>query len=226
MSDKPILYVVTSNAVKGASGQPTGFWLSELTHPMHETEAAWHRSEIAAIRAGVAPVDADSLNMDDPVNAHYWQQTDLQQRLQAAPGLGGLNGADYSAILFTGGYGTMWDFRESLDAQRLIREVYENGGIVAAVCHGPAALVDAKLSNGEYLVSGKNVAAFTNAEEEATGGAKIVPFLLETALVEHGAKHHAAPNWAENVVVDGRLITGQNPASAKGVGVALAKALG
>jgi len=170
--------------------------------------------------------DADSLNMDDPVNAHYWQQTDLQQRLQAAPGLGGLNGADYSAILFTGGYGTMWDFRESLDAQRLIREVYENGGIVAAVCHGPAALVDAKLSNGEYLVSGKNVAAFTNAEEEATGGAKIVPFLLETALVEHGAKHHAAPNWAENVVVDGRLITGQNPASAKGVGVALAKALG
>ena len=120
----------------------------------------------------------------------------------------------------------MWEFRESLDAQRLIREVYENGGIVAAVCHGPAALVDAKLSNGEYLVSGKNVAAFTNAEEEATGGAKIVPFLLETALVEHGAKHHAAPNWAENVVVDGRLITGQNPASAKGVGVALAKALG
>ena len=114
MSDKPILYVVTSNAVKGASGQPTGFWLSELTHPMHETEAAGHRSEIAAIRAGVAPVDADSLNMDDPVNAHYWQQTDLQQRLQAAPGLGGLNGADYSAILFTGGYGTMWDFRENL----------------------------------------------------------------------------------------------------------------
>ena len=226
MSDKPILYVVTSNAVKGASGQLTGFWLSELTHPMHETEAAGHRSEIAAIRAGVAPVDADSLNMDDPVNAHYWQQTDLQQRLQAVPGLDSLNGADYSAILFTGGYGTMWDFRESLDAQRLIREVYENGGIVAAVCHGPAALVDAKLSNGEYLVSGKNVAAFTNAEEEATGGAKIVPFLLETALVEHGAKHHAAPNWAENVVVDGRLITGQNPASAKGVGVALAKALG
>lgn len=226
MSDKPILYVVTSNAVKGASGQPTGFWLSELTHPMHETEVAGYRSEIAAIRAGVAPVDADSLNMDDPVNAHYWQQTDLQQRLQAAPGLDGLNGADYSAILFTGGYGTMWDFSESLDAQRLIREVYENGGIVAAVCHGPAALVDAKLSNGEYLVSGKNVAAFTNAEEEATGGAKIVPFLLETALVEHGAKHHAAPNWAENVVVDGRLITGQNPASAKGVGVALAKALG
>ena len=81
MSDKPILYVVTSNAVKGASGQPTGFWLSELTHPMHETEAAGYRSEIAAIRAGVAPVDADSLNMDDPVNAHYWQQTDLQQRL-------------------------------------------------------------------------------------------------------------------------------------------------
>lgn len=108
----------------------------------------------------------------------------------------------------------------------IIREVYENNGIVSAVCHGPAALVDARLSNGQYLVNGKNVAAFTNKEEDAVQGTAIVPFLLETALIEHGAKHHEAPNWAENVIVDGRLITGQNPASARGVGVALVKALG
>ena len=80
--------------------------------------------------------------MNDPINAHYWRQGDLQQRLQTVSGLGSVNGADYVAIFFTGGYGTIWDFHESSDAQCLIREIYENGSIVAAVCHGPAALVD------------------------------------------------------------------------------------
>ncbi|WP_260603478.1 type 1 glutamine amidotransferase domain-containing protein, partial [Enterobacter hormaechei] len=108
---------------------------------------------------------------------------------------------------------------------RIIREVYESDGIVSAVCHGPAALVDAKLSSGEYLVKGKNVAAFTNKEEEEVHTTDVVPYLLETALREHGALHHEAPNWSENVVTDGRLITGQNPASAHGVGVALLNAL-
>ncbi len=103
--------------------------------------------------------------------------------------------------------------------------MYESDGIVSAVCHGPAALVDAKLSSGEYLIKGKNVAAFTNKEEEEVHTTDVVPFLLETALREHGALYHEAPNWSENVVTDDRLITGQNPASAHGVGVALLNAL-
>lgn len=119
----------------------------------------------------------------------------------------------------------MWDFRDSQDAQRIIRDVYESNGVVAAVCHGPAALVDATLSNGDYLVAGKNIAAFTNKEEEEVQATTVVPFLLETALRERGALHHEAPNWSENVMVDGRLITGQNPASAHGVGEAMAKTL-
>lgn len=220
---KPVLCVVTSHPIKGASGVPTGFFMAELTHPMKVLEDAGIKTVIASIRGGQPPVDG--FDLSDPANAWFWNETDFQHRLSSTPALATLNGEAYSAVFFAGGHGTMWDFRDSKDAQRIIREVYESGGIVSAVCHGPAALVDAKLSNGEYLVKGKNLAAFTNNEEVEVQGTSVVPFLLETALREHGAIHHEAPNWSENIVTDGRLITGQNPASAHGVGVALVDAL-
>ncbi|EOC1304547.1 type 1 glutamine amidotransferase domain-containing protein [Cronobacter dublinensis] len=220
---KPVLCVVTSHPVKGASGVPTGFFMAELTHPLKVLEEAGFDTVIASIRGGQPPIDGFELS--DPVNAWFWNETDFQHRLATTRPLSELNGADYSAVFFAGGHGTMWDFRDSQDAQRIIRDVYESHGVVAAVCHGPAALVDATLSNGDYLVAGKNIAAFTNKEEEEVQATTVVPFLLETALRERGALHHEAPNWSENVMVDGRLITGQNPASAHGVGVAMAKTL-
>lgn len=119
----------------------------------------------------------------------------------------------------------MWDFPESPAILKIVPQFYEAGKIVSAVCHGPAALVNVKLSNGSYLVSGKNVAAFTNDEEEAVQSTNIVPFLLATNLIERGAIHHPAADWSVNVVVDGRLVTGQNPASGGGVGDALVKLL-
>lgn len=166
---KPVLCVVSSHPIKGASGVPTGFFLAELTHPLKVLEDAGIKTTIASIRGGQPPVDG--FDLSDPVNAWYWNETDFQQRLATTPALSELKGADYSAVFFAGGHGTMWDFRDNQDAQRIIREVYESDGIVSAVCHGPAALVDAKLSSGEYLIKGKNVAAFTNKEEEE------VPFL-------------------------------------------------
>ncbi|EOT1169162.1 type 1 glutamine amidotransferase domain-containing protein [Cronobacter dublinensis] len=220
---KPVLCVVTSHPVKGASGVPTGFFMAELTHPLKVLEEAGFDTVIASIRGGQPPIDG--FDLSDPVNAWFWNETDFQHRLATTRPLSELNGADYSAVFFAGGHGTMWDFRDSHDAQRIIRDVYESNGVVAAVCHGPAALVDATLSNGDYLVAGKNIAAFTNKEEEEVQATTVVPFLLETALREHGALHHEAPNWSENVMVDGRLITGQNPASAHGVGEAMAKTL-
>lgn len=220
---KPVLCVVTSHPVKGASGVPTGFFMAELTHPLKVLEEAGFDTVIASIRGGQPPIDG--FDLSDPVNAWFWNETDFQHRLATTRPLSELNGADYSAVFFAGGHGTMWDFRDSQDAQRIIRDVYESHGVVAAVCHGPAALVDATLSNGDYLVAGKNIAAFTNKEEEEVQATTVVPFLLETTLREHGALHHEAPNWSENVMVDGRLITGQNPASAHGVGVAMAKTL-
>jgi len=125
-----------------------------------------------------------------------------------------INAGEYDAILFAGGHGTMWDFPADEELARITRTIYENGGVVAAVCHGPAALVNVTLSNGAHLVDGKQVSAFTNEEETAVGLMEVVPFALETALVQRGARFTKAPNFAEHAVADQRLVTGQNPASA------------
>lgn len=130
------------------------------------------------------------------------------------PRLEGLDVSRYDAVFYAGGHGTMWDFPRDPDVARVGREVYERGGVVAAVCHGPAALVNLTLSDGTYLVAGKRVAGFTNDEEKAAGVADVVPFLLADALVGRGARHEPGPDWQAQVVVDGRLATGQNPASA------------
>jgi putative intracellular protease/amidase len=119
----------------------------------------------------------------------------------------------------------MWDFPDTPAVINAIREVYEDGKIVSAVCHGPAALVNVTLADGSYLISGKKVAAFTNEEEEEVQSTHVVPFLLADALKTNEAFHQPAPNWSDNTVVDGRLITGQNPQSAASVGKALSKLL-
>ncbi len=128
-----------------------------------------------------------------------------------------LDSVGYDAILFAAGHGAMWDFTDDPDLARLGRDVYESGGVVAAVCHGAAALVNLTLSDGTYLVEGKEVSAFTNAEEEIFGLGKALPFRLQIALEERGAKHMSGPNFEPHVSVADRLVTGQNPASAAAV---------
>lgn len=216
---KPVLAVVTSSAVKGKSGIPTGFFLGELTHPLDVLQTAGIPVEIASIQGGQPPVDG--LDLNDATNARFWNDSAFRAALAHTARLSDVDASRYSAIFFAGGHGTMWDFPESPAVRRVGREIYEAGGIVAAVCHGPAALANIVLSDGNYLVAGKKLAAFTNEEEKEVQATDIVPFLLESALVARGAHHQAAPNWAVNVVVDGRLITGQNPASAAGVGRAI-----
>jgi putative intracellular protease/amidase len=120
----------------------------------------------------------------------------------------------------------MWDFPDNKDLAGIARTVYERGGVVSAVCHGPAALVGLTLSDGSYIVAGKRVAAFTDEEETAVGLADVVPFFLARRLTEQGALHTAADNFTAHVVTDGRLVTGQNPASARGVAAAVVDVLG
>lgn len=220
---KPVLMVLTSHGTKGATGEPTGFYLGELTHPLAELEAAGIPYELASIQGGEPPVDG--LDFQDAVNARYWADLAFRERLSHTQRLGDVDASKYSAIFFAGGHGAMWDFPTSPDVSRITRDIYEAGGMVGAVCHGPAALVNVTLSNGAYLVADKNVSAFTDDEERAVQLDKVVPFLLASTLTQRGAHHHAAPDWNAKVVVDGRLITGQNPQSAAGVGTAMRELL-
>jgi putative intracellular protease/amidase len=216
---KPILCVVTSHPIRGDTGEPTGFAMVELTHPLEVFEAAGIPVEIASIRGGHPPIDF--FDLSDPVNDRFWKDKAFRDALAHSLVLADLDPARYSAVFFAGGHGTMWDFADDPVVQTVIREIWEAGGIVSAVCHGPAALVNAKLSDGSYLVANKKLAAFTDAEEAEVKYDKVVPYLLASTLNDRGALHQPAPNWSENVVTDGRLITGQNPASAHGVGKAI-----
>ena len=212
---KPVLMVLTSHARLGDTGKPTGFFLGEVTHPLEVFERAGLTVELVSIKGGEPPVDG--LDLDDPVNARYWNDPAFRAKLSATKSLADVNPTDYAGVYFSGGHGTMWDFPDDEAVQTAARALYEAGAPVGAVCHGPAALVNVKLSDGSYLVSGKEVSAFTNDEEEKVGLTKVVPFLLATKLEERGAKHRAAPDFEKQVVVSGNLVTGQNPASAAGV---------
>jgi putative intracellular protease/amidase/ketosteroid isomerase-like protein len=217
-----IVFALTSHAELGDTGRKTGYYVSEAAHPHAVLTAAGHEVDFVSVRGG-AP-RADGADPDDSVHTAFLK--DHADALASTPAAADVDAARYSAILFVGGHGTMWDFRGQPDLQRIAREIYEGGGVVAAVCHGPAALVDLTLSDGSYLIAGKSVAAFTESEEQAVGLEDVVPFLLASTLASQGARHVPAPDFQANVQVDGRLITGQNPASATGVAEALVDALG
>ncbi|MFD1690594.1 type 1 glutamine amidotransferase domain-containing protein [Azotobacter chroococcum] len=182
-------------------------------------QAAGIPVEFASIQGGEPPVDG--LNLDDTINARYWNDSAFRDAIRHTQRLGEVDPSKYSAIFFAGGHGAMWDFPDSPDVARVTREIYEAGGVVGAVCHGPAALVNVTLSNGAYLVAGKSLSAFTDDEERAVKLDQVVPFLLTSTLTQRGAQHHPAADWTAKVVVDGRLVTGQNPQSASGVGAAI-----
>ncbi len=216
---KPVLIVLTSHGLKGDTGQPTGFYLSEVTHPLAVFEQSGISVEFASVQGGEPPVDG--LDLNDATNARYWNDPSFREAIRNTSSVETIDTSRYSAVLYAGGHGTVWDFPDSAGVQRVGREIYEAGGVVGAVCHGPSALVNLKLSDGRYLVEGKELAAFTDEEERAVKLEDVVPFLLASTLQQRGAMHRPAPNWQSQVVTDGRLVTGQNPASAAGVGEAM-----
>lgn len=222
MNDK-ILFVLTSHGEKGSTGQKTGYYLQEAAHPWHILSHAGFEIDFVTPQGGEPPVDG--FNLEDPINKEFWDNTQVQRKLKNTLTAERVNPREYRAIFYVGGHGTMWDFAQNETLAKIAADIYENGGVVAAVCHGPAGLVNIRLSNGEYLVNAKTVAAFTNAEEEAVGLTNIVPFLLESKLIERGAQHIPAENWQANVQISERLVTGQNPASAIGVGAAMLELL-
>jgi putative intracellular protease/amidase len=197
----------------------TGYYVPEVAHPWKIFTNAGYSVDLVSVAGGEPPMDG--VDESDPVQKEFLDNPEMTQKRRFTPRFAEINPSDYDAILFAGGHGTMWDFPSDPDLGAKARELYERGGLVAAVCHGPAALVGIHLSDGTPLVSGKKVAAFTDAEEQAVGLADVVPFLLQSRLEELGAHHTGAGNFEAHVVTDGRLITGQNPASAAGVAEAI-----
>lgn len=218
---KKILFVLTSHDRKGTL--PSGYYLPEVTHPHKVLTEAGFQIDFVSPKGGEAPVDG--LDLKDPVNAAFWNDPALRAAVEHTRTPSEVDAKDYAAIYYAGGHATMWDFPDNVELAALAARIYERGGVVGAVCHGPAGLVNVRLADGHYLVAGKDVAAFTNDEERAADLAEVIPFFLADRLVERGATHHPAANWQPKVVVSERLVTGQNPASAAGVGEAMARLL-
>lgn len=223
MSKEKILFVLSSHKELGDTGNETGYYLSEVSHPWEILTDAGYEIEFVSPQGGNPPVDG--FDLEDPVNKAFWEDVDYKEKRKNTMKPSEVNPEEYAAVHYAGGHGTMWDFPENEKLAGIGAAVYENGGVVSAVCHGPAGLVNLKLSNGEYLVDGKKTAAFTDAEEKEMGLEEVVPFMLESTLRDRGADIQAADNWEENAVTDQRLVTGQNPQSAKAVGRHIAETL-
>jgi len=218
-----ILMVLTSHDRLGDSGKKTGFWLEEFTAPYYAFKDAGVEITLATPMGGQPPLDPKS---DDPAS-----QTDSTRRfktdtasqavlartrklIEVAPG-------DYDAVFYPGGHGPLWDLAEDTSSIALIEAMLKAGKPVAAVCHAPGVLRHAKTQSGAPVVEGKAVTGFANTEEEAVGLTQVVPFLVEGTLKHLGGNYSKGPDWAPHVVIDGLLITGQNPASSEPAAKAL-----
>ena len=220
---KKILFVVTSHDQKGNTGEKTGFYLSEVSHPWNILSNSGYEIDFVSPKGGKAPVDG--FNLGDSINKKFWGNTKYRKKIENTLKPSDIKPEDYAAIHFAGGHGAMWDFPENEQLSDIAAKIYEQNGIVSAVCHGPAGIVNSKLSNGKYLVDGKKLNAFSNEEEIAVKLNNVVPFLLEDKLTERGAKFEKSGLWQSHVVTDQRLITGQNPQSAQAVGEAIMQQL-
>jgi len=223
--DKQILIVVTNHGEMGDTEAPTGYFLSEVSHPWHVFTEAGYRVDFASPLGGFAPMDPKSFDLEDPVNRIFWDTLAVVESVTNTLTLDEVDTDNYEAIFLAGGHGTMWDFAQSRSVVERVAQIYQQGGIVGAVCHGPTALLNVKLSGGRHLLDGKRVTGFTNDEEAAVKLTEIVPFLLESEMQSKGAIFVAADNFKPNVVVDQRLVTGQNPASATAAAEAIVQLL-
>lgn len=213
-----ILIVVTNVAMYESKSLSTGLWLSELTHIYHSAKEQGLEITIASPKGGNAPIDPESLKpmVLDKVTKEYWEDSSFRELLQHTKSLSEVSGQQFDCVYLAGGHGTMYDFPNDVTLQTIIRQHYESNKIVAAVCHGVGGLLNVKLSNGEYLIKDKTITGFNWFEESLARRKKEVPFNLEESLKERGSDYKKAfIPMTSKVLVDGNLITGQNPFSSK-----------
>ncbi|MCG1010680.1 type 1 glutamine amidotransferase domain-containing protein [Salinicoccus sp. ID82-1] len=209
MTRSVLLIVTNHGTINGDENRPTGLWLGEAAEPYHVFQSAGFKVDIASPKGGSVPLDPNSLGDDEDKN------NDVIRLLQTTKRVKDMVYERYDAVFFAGGHGTMYDFPRQPDIQNIIAFFKDDGRVISAVCHGPAAFVDAKTKDGKYVVDGIKLTGFTNAEEKAMELLDDMPFALQSKLESHGAGFVVGESMEEHVVTDGNFITGQNPASAE-----------
>lgn len=212
-----ILMVLTSHDQLGNTGLKTGFWLEEFAAPYYVFKEAGAKITLASPLGGQPPLDPKS---DDPsaqtaATTRFKADVESTALLARTEKLATLNVADFDAVFYPGGHGPLWDLAEDKQSIALIEAMIAAGKPVAAVCHAPGVLRHTRNVDGTPLVGGKRVTGFANSEEDAVQLTRIVPFLVEDMLKANGGDYSKGPDWHPHVVVDGLLITGQNPASSE-----------
>lgn len=222
-----ILMVLTSHDQLGNTGKKTGFWLEEFASPYYAFKDAGASVTLVSPKGGQPPLDPKSDAPDSQTDAtrRFKADSEAQQALAHTGKLSKVSGDGFDAVFYPGGHGPLWDLAEDQQSIELIASMAAAGKIVCAVCHAPGVLRHVKAADGTPLVQGKNVTGFTNTEEAGVELTDVVPFLVEDMLVKNGANYSKGADWQSHVVTDGKLITGQNPASSQAAALAVLRQL-
>ncbi|WP_312589914.1 type 1 glutamine amidotransferase domain-containing protein [Comamonas terrigena] len=218
-----VLFVLTSHDRLGDTGHKTGFWLEEFAAPYYVFQDAGAEITLASPAGGQPPLDpkSDAPDAQTPATERFRGDPQAQAALAATTPLAQVNAQDFDAVFYPGGHGPLWDLANDAASIALLEAFERAGKPLGLVCHAPGALIHVQAANGQPLVSGRRVTGFTNSEEAAVGLSAVVPFLIEDEFTRLGGHFEKGPDWHEHVVTDGRLVTGQNPASSEGVAKAL-----
>ncbi|MBU0437576.1 type 1 glutamine amidotransferase domain-containing protein [Staphylococcus casei] len=216
---KKVLFILTSRN-QYDDGTPTGLWLEEASEPYNILINANIDVDIVSIEGGEVPVDPNSTQ-----NGELEKYAQFVDSIKQVPSLGEVNTSEYDAVYLPGGHGTVFDYAHNQKLASMLADFKSEGKIISSVCHGPSAFVGAKDNEGNFLINGVTLTAFTDEEERAMGLEDKVPFLTQSELENQGAKFITKDNFVEHVETDGQFITGQNPQSSVAIGEALRKAL-
>jgi putative intracellular protease/amidase len=216
---KKVLFVLTSHEDLGNTGKKTGFWLEEFSDPYYLLTDNGIEVTLASPKGGRPPMDPSSAseNYQTEGTKRFGTDNKIQELLSNTVKLATINVADYDAVFYPGGHGPLWDLAEDENSIAILEGFFNTNKPIAVACHAPAIFKNTKKQDGTPLVKGLKVTGFSNSEETASGLLEVVPFLVEDMLIANGAIYSKGADWTPHVVEDGSLITGQNPASAKGV---------
>ncbi|RAS01906.1 type 1 glutamine amidotransferase domain-containing protein [Ensifer adhaerens] len=222
-----VLMVLTSHDTLGNTGKKTGFWLEELAAPYYVFRDAGAEITLASPKGGQPPLDpkSDEPMFETDLTRRFKADREAKAQLAETVRLDSVNQRDFDTVFYPGGHGPMWDLAEDGNSIKLLEAFIAAGKSIALVCHAPGVLHRVKNPDGTPFVNGRKVTGFTNSEEAAVGLTEVVPFLVEDELLGLGAVFSKVKDWGVHTVVDGRLITGQNPASCGETAKALLAAL-